>query len=264
MGSVGHRHREGSMDMTGREIERKRSNRESFLDFLKRKEREAETRVSVEVPEVEEKKEETPVPVVIPEVKGETKEEVVLEAEKEVSEQVPEEVLSVPEIGDGADPLKDRRKESYCQKIIRGSDPLVAFWESYYDEEGLERVSKKTAMTLRPRMANKEEVIRRIDWLNKHSEAASKITKFEKMNMIDALLKKTYEKAMGERSSANDVRAFLDVSARHDIATGAVGKPKVEIVFPQLDNLFSVSAMKAVEKKLNIRKLEENNVVDVK
>lgn len=166
-------------------------------------------------------------------------------------------------IGDGAAdvpvgsvPLEDSRAESYCQKIVSGIEQLEAFWQAYYDEEGLERSKKASALSRRSQIGSKTEVINRISWLNKTSEGASRITRAQKKNMLDDLLEKSFEKAMSDHASPKEVSVCLDVMARHDMMNGDISKPKVVIEFAGLDSILGEAAFKAIESRLGIKQAE--------
>lgn len=152
----------------------------------------------------------------------------------------------------GSIPLKDGRKERYCQKVVSGVEPLEAWWQSFCDDEGKERYKRATALSWRSRCGNSPDVMERVDWLRKTVGRCSSITKEEKQEMLDTLLKTTYERAMSDDASAKEVSAFLDTLARHDLVNGDVIKPKLEIVFPQLDSILGGAAIKAVERRLGI------------
>lgn len=157
---------------------------------------------------------------------------------------------------DGSVPLEDVRRERYCQKIVAGVEQLEAWQQAFCDEEGEERRKKATALMNRFRCGSRPEVIERIRWLNENGKGCVRITKAEKAGMLDSLLKKTYERAMDEHASAKDVGACLDVLARHDMVNGDVVSPKLEVVFPQMEQLFGALATAEVEKRLGIKKAE--------
>lgn len=157
---------------------------------------------------------------------------------------------------DGSVPLEDVRRERYCQKIVAGVEQLEAWQQAFCDEEGEERRKKATALMNRFRCGSRPEVIERIRWLNENGKGCVRITKAEKAGMLDSLLKKTYERAMDEHASAKDVGACLDVLARHDMVNGDVVSPKLEVVFPQMEQLFGALATAEIEKRLGIKKAD--------
>lgn len=179
----------------------------------------------------------------------------------------------------GSVELKDLRRERYCRKVVDGVEPLEAWYLSFCDEEGKERIKRSSALSARFKTGNLPEVQERMRYLSEHpfgrdgdgdggsdddgdgDDGGGVITKKRKRAMLDSLLEKTYEVAMSEGASAKDVSACLDVMARHDMVHGDVVKPKLEVVFPQLDAIFGGAALKAVEGRLGIEK--KSPVVDI-
>lgn len=179
----------------------------------------------------------------------------------------------------GSVELKDLRRERYCRKVVDGVEPLEAWYLSFCDEEGKERIKRSSALSARFKTGNLPEVQERMRYLSEHpfcsdgdgdggsdddgdgGDGGGVITKKRKRAMLDSLLEKTYEVAMSEGASAKDVSACLDVMARHDMVHGDVVKPKLEVVFPQLDAIFGGAALRAVEGRLGIEK--KSPVVDI-
>lgn len=164
--------------------------------------------------------------------------------------------VEVLEKGDGSVALSDVRRERYCRKVADGVEPLEAWQQAFCDEEGKEREKKSNANVYRWRCSEREEVKLRIKWLSEE-ECESGITKKRKRSMLDALLEKTYERAMSYEASAKDVGACLDVMARHDMVHGDVVKPELKVVFPQLEAIFGAAATAMTEKRLGIGKSVE-------
>jgi hypothetical protein len=167
----------------------------------------------------------------------------------------------VPVVDDGSLELKDRRKESYCQKIVQGVEQLEAYWQAFCDEEGIERSKRSTALGNRHKVGSSSEVIARIGYLNRVSEGASRISRSQKKNMLDDLLEKSFQKAMSEHASPKEVSVCLDVMARHDMMNGDINKPKVVIEFAGIDKILGDAAFAAIEKRLGI-KHAEGEVID--
>lgn len=166
---------------------------------------------------------------------------------------IPEAVVPVE---DGSLELGDKRKESYCQKIISGVEQLEAYWQAFCDEEGKERCKRSLALSNRHRVGTSADVMARISYLNRTSEGASRITRAQKKNMLDDLLEKSFEKAMSEHASPKEVSVCLDVMARHDMMNGDINKPKVVIEFAGIDKILGDAAFKAIEKRLGIKQAE--------
>lgn len=165
----------------------------------------------------------------------------------------------------GSEALPDARAERYCQKIVAGVEQLEAYWQAFYDDEGKDRAKRSTVLSLRARLGSKADVLERIKWLNgKGGVGTTTVTKAEKASMLDTLLKKTYDGAMSEGASAKDVGAFLDVLARHDMVNGDIVAPKLEVVFPQMDELFGALAKAGIERRLGIKtaKKAEGEIIE--
>lgn len=182
----------------------------------------------------------------------------------------------------GSVPLDDERAERYCRKVVEGIEPREAWQQAFKDECGLPRAKRSSATSLRFRLHSKPEVQARISALAKglgaeepegeeeddeeaeekdvvegdaveDAEEATRFSKTKKRRMLDDLLEETYRRAKSGGSTAKDVGAFLDVMARHDLINGEVSKPKLEVVFPQLEAIFGKAAKEAVERRLGVK-----------
>lgn len=166
----------------------------------------------------------------------------------------------------GSVKLDDDRAERYCVKVSEGIDPLEAWQMAYRDEEGIPRLKKSSANAGRWRVGYKPEVLERIRFLSSKGvvessdaveapDEGTRFTKAKKRRMLDDLLEETYKRAYSSDATAKDVGAFLDVMARHDLIYGEIVKPKLEVVFPQLDAIFGKTAVEAVEGRLGVKRI---------
>lgn len=170
--------------------------------------------------------------------------------------------LSVVE--SGCEPLKDLRRERFCQGYVAGADSLELYWKLWRDELGVPRNKKSTAMGARSRLMKSPEVKNRIAFLQRQNAQVARVDREEKLRITEEIIQGLRaDFRNGDRGKT--VSDLMSALARHDAMTGEADKPTLKIELG-LGGLLS-GIDKVVETRLGLttkpeKKAEGGEVVE--